>query len=303
MNLKQLEYFTAVVQTGSISAAARTLHISQPPLSTQLHLLEEELGTSLFERGAKSIRLTDAGRTFYNRAVSILDLADTAVREVQHIGSGLSGTLPMGTISSCAAALLQTRLPAFCRLYPDVRFEIHEGNTFELIEKLSRGIIELGIVRTPFQARGLDCLYLEEEPMAAAGHASYFEAVGNGPLVLSKLARTPLIYYRRFDPLFGAAFDREGISPLILCKNDDARTSLLWARAGLGVALVPLSIASVIPPDDGTAIRVIADPSLATRIALIRRRDRYQSAAAGRFFDFWKESGTWIDAPERGRGD
>lgn len=296
MNLKQLEYFTAVAQAGSISAAARSLHISQPPLSTQLHLLEEELGTALFERGARSIRLTDAGRTLYTRALSILDLADTAVREVQDIGSGLAGTLSVGTISSCGTALLQTRLPAFCRLCPDVRFEIHEGNTFELIEKLGRGIIELAIVRTPFQTDGLDCLYLREEPMAAAGHPSYFAAMPDGPLSLSDLADTPLIYYRRFDPLFSAAFTREGISPAIFCKNDDARTSLLWADAGLGVALVPLSIVSVIHPDS-TAVRVLGDPSLITRIAVIRRRDRYHSAAAGRFFDFWKESGDWIKAP------
>ena len=66
MNFKQLEYFVAVADAGSISSAARSLHISQPPLSTQMHLLEEELGQSLFERGSRSIKLTDAGRFSMN---------------------------------------------------------------------------------------------------------------------------------------------------------------------------------------------------------------------------------------------
>ena len=64
MNLKQLEYFIAIADGGSISAAARSLHISQPPLSTQMHLLEDELGQILFDRGPRSIRLTEAGRLF-----------------------------------------------------------------------------------------------------------------------------------------------------------------------------------------------------------------------------------------------
>ena len=81
MNFKQLEYFVAVADAGSISSAARSLHISQPPLSTQMHLLEEELGQSLFERGSRSIKLTDAGRFFYERAQSILDMAEGTRKE------------------------------------------------------------------------------------------------------------------------------------------------------------------------------------------------------------------------------
>lgn len=289
MNLKQLQYFTSVVQTGSISAAAKALHISQPPLSTQLRLLEEELGVTLFERGARSIRLTDAGRTFYNRAQSILDLASTALKEVRDIGGGLSGTLCIGTISSSGTALLRRRIPEFNRIYPDVRFEIYEGNTFELIEKLGRGIIEIAIVRTPFQSDGFDCLYLDEEPMAAIGHSRFFSEAGGNTISLSGLKDVPLIYYRRFEPLIGTVFAKEGLSPVILCKNDDARTSLLWANAGLGVALVPLSITPVIRGD--LTLRILDSPALVTRIAAIRRKDRYHSAAAERFFAYWNCSG------------
>ena len=69
MNLKQMEYFVAIVNEGNISAAAKSLHISQPPLSPQMKLLEDELGVVLFERGSRSIFLTEAGKVFYEKAL------------------------------------------------------------------------------------------------------------------------------------------------------------------------------------------------------------------------------------------
>ena len=74
MNLKQMEYFVAIVNEGNISTAAKSLHISQPPLSAQMKLLEDELGVVLFERGSRSIFLTEAGKIFYEKALHILHL-------------------------------------------------------------------------------------------------------------------------------------------------------------------------------------------------------------------------------------
>ena len=82
MDLKQLEYFSAIVEEGSISAAAKHLHISQPPLSAQLHRLEEELGAPLMERGPRRCTPTEAGRVLYQRAKQLLVLADAARDEV-----------------------------------------------------------------------------------------------------------------------------------------------------------------------------------------------------------------------------
>ena len=93
MDLKQLSYFTAIVDEGSISAAAKKLHISQPPLSNQMKSLEAELGVVLFERGLRSITLTDAGKLMYERANTILDMASAAKMEIDSLGNGLRGTL------------------------------------------------------------------------------------------------------------------------------------------------------------------------------------------------------------------
>ena len=106
MNLKQMEYFVAIVNEGNISAAAKSLHISQPPLSAQMKLLEDELGVVLFERGSRSIFLTEAGKVFYEKALHILHLTTAVSDELQQMGQGLRGPLHMGVISSVRSPLL-----------------------------------------------------------------------------------------------------------------------------------------------------------------------------------------------------
>ena len=131
MDIKQLTYFLAIAEEGNISAAAKKLHISQPPLSLQLKLLEEELGVVLLERGARKSTLTDAGRLLYKHARYILQLVENAEREIQDFGNGIQGTLRLGTISSSGTILLGERMRLFHRAAPNIRFEIHEGNTFQ----------------------------------------------------------------------------------------------------------------------------------------------------------------------------
>ena len=93
MDLKQLQYFVAIAEAGSITAAAKKLHLSQPPLSMQLKLLEEEMGTLLIERGPRSVTLTDAGRLLYRHAKQILTMADNALHDLADFNQGLRGTL------------------------------------------------------------------------------------------------------------------------------------------------------------------------------------------------------------------
>ena len=112
MNLRQLEYFMAIAEEHQITAAARRLHITQPPLSYELSSLERELGVKLIERGPRSAELTEAGQLLYARAERILSLTSAATREVKSFGQGTSGTLSVGIISSaggfrptCAATI------------------------------------------------------------------------------------------------------------------------------------------------------------------------------------------------------
>ena len=98
MELRQLEYYVAVVQHGSILQAASALNLSQPPLSVAMKQLEQELGTPLFFRGARRIQLTAAGERFYQRALDILSLTEDTRREITGYAQGQGGVLRLGAV-------------------------------------------------------------------------------------------------------------------------------------------------------------------------------------------------------------
>ena len=282
MDLKQLNYFLTVVNEQQITAAAKKLHMAQPPLSQQMKLLEEELGTQLFKRGPHRIELTDSGRLLARRAQQLLDMADSTTREIADLCQGLRGTLSIGTISSSGSILLSPGLQTFHEEFRDVHFEIHDANTYQLIELLEQGIIEIGIVRTPFNASQFHCEYLSSEPMAVAMTSQLDWCPDRTSIQLAELAKRPLIVYRRFNQLLADAFTAKGIQPEIYCRNDDARTTVLWANAGLGIALAPLS-AMKLAAHENLHIKTIMEPSLETKIAVIWRRDTYLSHIGQKF--------------------
>lgn len=284
MTLKQMEYFIAVVEQGSISAAARQLHISQPPLSMQIKLLEEELNTVLLERSTRFLKLSEAGKIFYEKAGELLKMSQELERELRDFDNKLDGIMKLGTISSSGCALLSERMLNFQKTYPAVHFEITEGNTYSLIEKLKDRQIEMAIVRTPFAPGNLECIYLEEEPMCAAAHESYFDGLRRDRITVRELKNKPLIFYRRFEQLIEETFLSEGIEPLVYCKNDDARTSLMWAEAGLGIAIVPKTIIPSIH-SERLSFRELEEKKLYTRIAAVYRKDMYLSSLAKRFLE------------------
>lgn len=289
MELKALRSFVAIVEAGSISAAARQLHLSQPPLSARLQALEEELGVPLIERGARHTTPTQAGRALYQRAKKLLLLADAAAEEVARLAGEVQGVLRLGLISSCGPTLLTSAFAAFCRRHPRLRFELQEGNTYELLELLRAGAIEVAVLRTPFQQQGLRCRPLPPEPLAAAGPPALLDPLGPGPLALPRLAELPLCYYRRFLPLLEEAFHRHGLAFTGLCAADDARTALSWAEAGLGVALAPLSAAQAFARASGgaLALRRVAEPGLTTAVTVAVRATAPLSPAAEGFFDLF----------------
>lgn len=290
MDIRQLLYFTTIAEEGSISAAAKKLHLSQPPLSYQMKLLEEELHLPLIERSARGIALTEAGRVLYKRAQGILELSELTRKEMLAMASGFTGTLHIGTVSSSGASLLGWRIPAFHQKYPQIGFAIHEGNTFELMEMLESGLIELAIVRTPFHNDYLNCLYLSPEPMIAAGAASFFPAgmPSGQPISLELLGHAPVILYRRFEKILLSLCEQKGITPQVFCIADDARTTLMWAEAGLGVAVVPQS-AYRIMPHHNMVYGELSEEDLHTRIAAVCKKGCSLSWAAQQFLEIFAQ--------------
>lgn len=288
MTLKQLKYFTAIAEERQITAAAQKLHLAQPPLSYQLASLEDELGVRLVKRGPRGVELTDAGELFYRRAKQILDMAASAAHEAENCGKGMRGVLSIGAVSSSGGVVPGPAMLAFTGDYPEVRFEIHEGNTFAILSMLEKGIVDLGVVRTPFQSERFHCRYSALEPMAAVMTEDHACGGENGVL-LSELEEQPLIIYRRFETLIRETFAGEGLNPYFCCLNDDARTTYTWAMKGFGVGIIPRSALTVLNPRNLICRNILCE-RLMTRIAVIWEKERYLSPLARRFVDLFETS-------------
>ena len=242
MDLKQLRYFAAVAEEGSITAAARRLYLSQPPLSMQLQALEREVGCSLFERGRRHITLTDAGRVLYGYACSMLETQQSALDEIAALREGSGGVLRLGMVSSLSGTLAADWLAEFCGEQKGVRLEIYEANTYELIQRLRRRSVHLALVRQPFQAEDLLSHPLAGEAMVAVARR---ELLPREDASWAHLRTLALIVYRRWEALVRQKLDAAGGAGAFRCVCDDARTAVSLAERGLGVAVVPASAAGL----------------------------------------------------------
>lgn len=146
MELRVLQYFLAVAREQSISAAAETLHLSQPTLSRQLKDLELELGKQLMIRGSRRITLTEEGMLLRKRAEEILDLVHKTETEIVDSEDMLSGSVCIGSGETDAVRLLARAAETMRRMYPHVRFEISSGDACDVCENLDKGLIDFGIL-------------------------------------------------------------------------------------------------------------------------------------------------------------
>ena len=301
MDIKQLHYFTTVVEEKTVTAAAEKLHMTQPPLTMQLHALESELGCKLFERKGRTLSLTDAGQHMYRRALEIIGMCDNAQREMKDYRNGTVGTLRIGVISSVQGTLFTKILKEYHDRYPNIKISVFSANTYQLLEKLQNREIDTAITRTPFSAAKLHAEYIRTEEIHAIGKSEFFgkaaagdsavtpansasahitpranadgnvrttNFAGGTDITLVELARLPLIIYRRWQKVIESVFESAGLSPNICCVNDDARMTLLLALNGLGVGILH---PSAIPSEYGSDISVMRLPekALTSRIALV----------------------------------
>ena len=238
MDIKQLKYFIAIAEEGSISKAAKRLHMAQPPLSQQLKAMESELGVELFERSTRKLEITSSGQAMYHKAKQILKLMDIAIKEVKDISDGLAGKLSIGTGSAAGATFLPQIISNFHSKFPNISFEIIDEDTPRIIELLSKGFIDIGIIRTPYNTEGFKVINLPEEPMIVASKTDYWDK-NRKVITIKELNQLPLVLHRRYEKTIGELCNKKGFSPNIICKSNDVRTILLLSNAGIGVAIIP----------------------------------------------------------------
>lgn len=146
MEIRVLQYFLAVAREKSISGAAEALHLSQPTLSRQLKDLEDELGTTLFERGARQISLTDDGMIFRKRAEEICDLVAKTKNDIIGKDDNIAGEIHIGAGETYLFRTLAKAIKAIYEKYPLVKFNVISGDGASVYEQLGKGLIDFGLV-------------------------------------------------------------------------------------------------------------------------------------------------------------
>ncbi len=155
-----MKYFLTVAREENITRAAEMLHITQPTLSRQLTLLEEELGIQLFVRGKRKTTLTLLLR---RRAEQIVELSEITKQELGGPTQELSGVISIGSAESAAAAqVLLELMKHFCPQYPKVQFDLLSGNAQQIKERLDKGLIDIGLLIEPVNLENYDFIRLPQ---------------------------------------------------------------------------------------------------------------------------------------------
>ncbi|MGE0800336.1 MAG: LysR family transcriptional regulator [Lautropia sp.] len=275
MELRHLRYFIAVAEEQHFGRAAARLHISQPPLSQQIHALEREMGVELFARAGRGIVLTPAGAEFLIYARQVLTQADHGVRAAQAVQRGDVGRLNVGFITSMAYTYLPWVLRVFRSRFPGVELSLTEQETWLQLQAVKRERLHVGIVRGPVTEPGLAGKPALSEPFVVAMPDDH-PLAGERTMRLSRLSADPFIVFPReigghFYAESMRLFREAGFAPIVAQEAIQMHVAAGLVSARIGVALVPASIELL--PIRGVVFRPLQGDAGTAEISVIRRAD------------------------------
>jgi DNA-binding transcriptional LysR family regulator len=275
VDLRQLRYFIAVAEEGNFSRAAQRLHVSQPPLSTQVKALEEELEVRLFTRSNRGVSLTPAGDAFLQEARGILARLEQARRHARQAGSEDVGTLAVGFVSIAAYGILPPALKGFRAAYPKVEVQLHELTTDAQVRELREARLDLGIGLAPVDEPDLEFERLQREELVLAAPSGSTAARGSGPVALRDLAREQFIVAPRdiAPGLYDLTLSHcraAGFVPRISQHARQMQTVIGLVSCGMGVALVPSSVRNL--KRKGVQYRALSGKPALIELGILRVR-------------------------------
>lgn len=253
MELRHLRYFEAVARARNFTRAAEELGVAQPPLSRQIRALEEELGQILIDRNERPIRLTEAGRVFFQRASQILDNVEQLKETMRRFGSAGQRRFVIGVVGSIMQGGLPETLRQFRNATDGVETELVELTTLEQVEALRDGRIDAGLGRIRITDPGIRREILQEEPLVAALPAHH-PLAERASLDLADIAGMTLIIYPRSprpsyaDQILDLMRDH-GLNAARTTEVREIQTALGLVAAEAGIAIVPYSMRQVRPGD------------------------------------------------------
>ncbi len=287
MDTQLLAAFIEIAESGSFSRAAERLHLSQPAVSKRIAVLEQQCGSSLFDRIGREIRLTEAGRTLLPYARRTLAEIEDAGRALTHLSGSVTGRLSIGTSHHIGLHRLPAVLRDFTQRFPEVDLDIHFMDSEDACHAVEQGKLELGIVTLPLEPiRQLLQQLVWADPMAFVVAPDH-PLAHKRRLVLSDLAAYPALlpdaktYTHR---IVQAALREHGLVPRVRLATNYLETLKMLVGIGLGWSVLPLSMLDA----SLRALRLPA-PTLRRELGWVRHRERTLSGPARALLNLLEE--------------
>lgn len=282
MNLKHLKAFVAVAEAGSLSAASDRLRITQPALSRQIKMLENDIGIDLFDRSGRGMQVTEAGNEFLNKVTGLLHQLEQAVDDIHSMSSELNGQVAFGmvpTVSHVLAARLAHRVALEL---PGVSLRIVEGYGSHLIDWLHRGEIDAMLVYGPgadLHMRVTDILYEELFLISPiTGAQTELENIS-----IRDIAELELVLPSKphgLRTVIERAAAKKGLQLRVKFEADSFSVLKDLVKKGLGYTILPLSSLSAEEKASQFKITEIRNPKIMRQLILALPSKRVDSRAA-----------------------
>ncbi len=247
MKLQQLKYIWEVARHDlNVSATAESLHTSQPGVSKQIIMLEDELGVQIFHRSGKRLaEITSAGGSIVRMAGEILEKVENVRQIAREYSDQDRGTLSLATTHTQARYLLPDVISEFIRRYPDIALHMHQGTPVQISEAASKGSVDLAIATEALELFDnlimLPCYRWNRSVIVKRDHPLAINEANGDKLTLKRLAECPIVTY-----VFGFtgrsqlddAFNEKGYKPKVVFTAADADVIKTYVRLGIGVGIV-----------------------------------------------------------------
>ena len=291
MDYDQLTSFLEVAKLQSFSRAGEKLYRTQPAISAQVRLLEQECGEKLFDRSGKKVLMTPAGEILQRYAERIIALHKEALQAVAELNQTVRGKLYIGANEATCLYVLPKTFARFKHLYPLVQISIYRNFSHKIIQKVQEGAVELGIVTLPITTTNMEVIPVFKDEMQVVVPANHpmarkrsvtVEELANYPLILPKTGNTRVVIDRLLRDY------RQHVQ--ISMELASVETIKKFVGAGLGISFISRTYAQ--PEVAANLLKLIPleGEKLFRELGLVYRRDRYLSLPAKVFIEAVRES-------------
>ncbi len=290
MDFRSLQYFVAVAEELNFTRAAERLDMSQPPLSNQIKQLEEELDTQLFIRGKRHLTLTESGRLLLRRSREILEMADKARGEILSLGGELSGTIAIGMVDGRAPYIGARLVRDFGQEFPLVRYNFWNGSSDDVIDRIFRGLLDVGIIAAPYDAEHLDGITVGSELWCAMLPETHPLAQKEEDRLSLKMLGGERIFIPQRSSRQEAVlrwFQEVGAEPDIVGTLSNFETAAAIAAMGAGISIFPHTSADAFPH---IVTKVLTDPEKRAEYVLVWNNETKPRELVEEFINFVQDA-------------